>query len=105
MLTRVFTAAGLAVAIASSAYAYDPPALISEDAAAKFCAKGSVVWFDPVERVFYDKGAPSYGKTKGGGLTCRPYAQREGYRRGASVEAARNASTAPAATADPLRGI
>jgi hypothetical protein len=61
MLKKLILAVGLALALATPAYA-DPQKFTTEDSATKFCKTSNVVWFYPDSKIYFAPGSQFYGK-------------------------------------------
>ena len=80
MLKRTILAIGIVFAMLGTAQAADPQTFKTEESATKFCKAGNVVWFNPESKIYFAPGSQFYGKTKGGGFTCRAFADKAGFR-------------------------
>ena len=79
MIRNLIIAAGLALALISSAHA-DPQKFGDEAKATAFCKTGNVVWFNPDSKIYFESKSRFYGNTKQGGYTCRSAAEKDGFR-------------------------
>ena len=80
MLRKLILGVAVAVSLLAPAYAADPQTFKTEDTATKFCKPGNVVWFNPDSKIYFESGSRFYGKTKAGGLTCRAFADKAGFK-------------------------
>jgi hypothetical protein len=80
MLRKLILGVAVAFSLLAPAYAADLQTFQTEDTATKFCKPGNVVWFNPDSKIYFESGSRFYRNTKAGGLTCRAFADKAGFK-------------------------